>query len=144
MQLALRIVAISARLLMALGLVCLVLGGYLSWQTLSFERGAGKATGKVVRYQEFEKDGEKRFRPRVRFKTAEGDIVTFHGQMTYTAPRYTVGTEVPVLYRHGQPIEARIARFVDNWLGSTIAMVVGALCLVAGWFVGRSTRRAHG
>ena len=45
MQLALRIVAISARLLMALGLVCLVLGGYLSWQSLSFARGAGEATG---------------------------------------------------------------------------------------------------
>ncbi len=144
MQLALRIVAIAARLLMALGLVCLLLGAYLSWQSLSFARSAQSATGKVVSYQQVEQDGEQRFRPRVRFKTAGGDIVTFHGQMAYTAHRYAVGTEVPVLYRHGQPIEARISNFIDNWLGATIALVVGALCLVAGWFVGRSTRRTAG
>jgi hypothetical protein len=144
MQLALRIVAIAARLLMVLGLLCLVLGAYLSWQTLGFARGAQPATGKVVSYQEVDQDGEKRFRPRVRFRTAGGDIVTFHGQMAYTGHRYPVGSDVPVLYRHGQPIEARISNFVDNWLGATVALVVGGLCLVAGWFVSRSTRRAAG
>ena len=36
MQLAVRIVGLAARLLLALGLVCLLLGGYLAWQSQGF------------------------------------------------------------------------------------------------------------
>lgn len=141
MQLALRIVAIAARLLMALGLICLLLGGYLSWQTLSFASGAERAIGKVVSYHEYREDGEPRFRPRVRFVTPGGNIHTVAGQMGYTGKRYDVGTELPVVYKPEKPESARIATFVDNWLGATVAWVVGGLCLVAGFFVGRSVRR---
>jgi hypothetical protein len=77
----------------------------------------------------------------VRFKTETGDIVTFHGQMAYTAPRYPVGSDIAVVYRPGAPVQARIARFVDNWLGPTIALAVGLVSLVAGFLVGRSARR---
>ena len=67
MRLAFGILDLSSRLLFALGVGCLLLGGYLAWQTLSFARDAQRATGEVVGYHE-NKDGEQtHYRPRVRF-----------------------------------------------------------------------------
>src|SRR5688572_22391953 len=113
MQLALRIVQLSGRLLLALGLVCLLLGGYLAWQTLSFNSNAVVATGRVVSYTEREEDGQRSYRPRVRFKTPEGSIHTVAGQLAYTSQRYPIGAELPVVYRPERPTEARIATFMD-------------------------------
>lgn len=138
MQLALRIVGLAARLLLALGLVCLLLGGYLAWQTLSFSANALTVTGRVVSYHELIDGGEKRYRPRVRFKTPDGGIHTIAGQMAYTSRRYALGTELPVVYRQERPTEARLATFVDNWLGASIAAGVGIVSLVAGWLVRRN------
>jgi hypothetical protein len=142
MQLATRLVGLSARLLIALAAVCLLLGGYLGWQTLSFSRDAIPAIGEVVSYHEIDDDGRKRYRPRVRFETATGDIVTVHGQMAYTSQRLPVGSRVPVMYQAADPMKARIARFFDNWLGSAVAAVVGLVSLVGGLFIRRYTRRA--
>lgn len=140
MDLAIRIVGLAARLLVALGLGCLLLAGYLAWQTMTFASNAVAATGTVVSYHERIQDGEKRFRPRVRFQTADGSIHTMVGQMLYTGHRYPVGTEVPVLYQAGTPGEARINTFFDNWLGVTIAAAVGVLSLLGGLFVRRTSR----
>lgn len=142
MQLALRIVGLAARLLLALGLVCLLLAGYLGWQTLSFSSNAAAAQGRVVSYHEILDDGEKRYRPRVRFTTPDGSIHTIAGQMAYTSRRYALGTELPVLYRPERPTEARLATFVDNWLGATIAAAVGLVSLLAGWLVRRNSSTA--
>ena len=142
MQLAPTILSLSGRLLLALGLVCLLLGGYLGWQTLSFSSGAVSAAGEVVSYHEVKDGGDTRFRPRVRFKSYNGDIITFTGQMAYTSQRYAIGTPVPVMYREDKPVEARIASFFDNWLGASIAIVIGALCFIGGIFLRRATRAA--
>jgi hypothetical protein len=142
MQLAPTILSLSGRLLLALGLVCLLLGGYLGWQTLAFSSGAVSTTGEVVSYHEVKDEGATSFRPRVRFKSYNGDIITFTGQMAYTSERYAVGTQVPVMYREEKPVEARIARFVENWLGASIAVTVGTLCFIGGIFLRRATRAA--
>ena len=49
---AFRILDLAARLLLALGVGCLLLAGYLSWRTLSFSAGTERATGEVVSYRE--------------------------------------------------------------------------------------------
>jgi hypothetical protein len=142
MDLALRIVGLAARVLLALGLVCLLLGGYLAWQTLSFDSAAVSVTGELVSYHEFQQDGEPRFRPRVRFETPDGTIHTVTGQLAYTGKRYPVGARLPVLYQEGTPGKARIATFFDNWLGATVAGVVGLLSLAGGLLVRRGHRAA--
>ena len=81
MRLAFRILELAARLLMALGVGCLLLGAYLAWQTLSFARDAVRTTGEVVSYHEIRDGDEVRYRPRVRFRTATGEIVTTSGQL---------------------------------------------------------------
>jgi hypothetical protein len=141
MNLAYRIMGIAARLLLALGAVCLLLGAYLATQTLDFNQNAQRATGTVVRYME-SRDGDAiTYRPMVRFTTPRGDIVTFAGQMSSGSKRFEIGTEVPVVYPFGLPQQGRISTFTDNWLGATIAGVVGLLSLVAGVFIRRAVRR---
>lgn len=142
MQLAVRIVGLAARLLIALGLGCLLLGGYLAWQTASFASTAMATTGTVVSYFEHEEDGRTRHRPRVRFTTANGDIFTVAGQMDYTSQRIPVGTRVPIQYQPAEPMKIRIATFFDNWLGASIAAGVGLVAMVGGLLVRRSLKRA--
>jgi len=48
---------------------------------------------------------------------------------------------VPVVYRPERPTEARVALFVDNWLGASIATVIGLVGLAGGYLVRRSVRR---
>jgi hypothetical protein len=138
MQLAVRIVGLAARLLLALGVVCLLLGGWLAWQATSFASTAVATTGTVVSYFAHEVDGKVRHRPRVRFTTADGDIYTVAGQMDYSSARIAPGTQVPIQYQAADPARIRIATFFDNWLGASIAAGVGLACMVGGLFVRRS------
>ena len=125
MQLAVRIVGLAARLLLALGVGCLLLGGYLAWQSLTFEQSAVSTTGTVVSYYEHVEDGTTRYRPRVRYLTESGDINTVVGQMDYSSQRLPVGSQVPVQYQPADPMKIRIATFFDNWLGAAVATGVG-------------------
>lgn len=144
MRLAFRILELAARLLMALGVGCLLLGAYLGWLTLSFARDAVRTTGEVVSYHEIRDGDEVRYRPRVRYRTATGDIVTTSGQLAAGSKRFELGTQVPVVYRPARPTEARIALFTDNWLGASLAAIIGAVGLAGGLLVRRSLRRELG
>jgi hypothetical protein len=141
MNIAFRIMAIAARLLLALGAVCLLLGAYLATKTQDFNQNAQRATGTVVRYMETRDGDDTSYRPMVRFTTPHGDIVTFAGQLSTGSKRFELGTEVPVVYPFGMPQQARVSTFTDNWLGATVAAVVGLLALIAGVFIRRATRR---
>jgi hypothetical protein len=140
-QLAFRILYLAARLLLALGVGCLLLAVYLAWQTLSFEKDAHPTSGTVVSYREINDGKETRYAPRVRYETAAGEIITIDGQFATTAKRFAIGDSVPLLYKVTKPTEARIALFTDNWLGPCIAAVIGLLGLAGGLLVRKQTRR---
>jgi hypothetical protein len=141
MRVAFSILDLSARLLFALGAGCLLLGAYLAWNTLSFSRDALRATGEVVGYFE-NRDGDTvKYRPRIRFKTATGEIVTVAGQLAASSQRFAVGAQVPMVYKATKPMEARVGLFTDNWLGATIAAVIGVVGMIGGFLVRRSVRR---
>lgn len=138
---AFRILDLAARLLLALGLGCLLLAGYLSTRTLVFSNGVERATGEVVSYREIA-DGDKKLqRPRVRFKTVTGEIVTMDGQFFTASRRFEIGQQVPVIYKARNPMEGRVALFVDNWIGPCIALAVGLAGIAGGLLVRRSVRR---
>ena len=141
MNLAYRMMGIAARLLLALGAACLLLGAWLATKTMDFNDTAVRVTGTVVRYLETKEDGKTTYRPMVRFTTTAGDIVTFGGQLSTGSKRFEIGATVPVVYPFGQPMQARISTFTDNWLGATLAGAVGLIALVAGVFIRRATRR---
>jgi len=136
-----RILDLAARLLLALGVGCLLLAGYLAWQTLGFARDAARATGEVVGYHEIRDGDDVRYRPRVRFRTEAGDIVTVGGQLSAKSRRFPEGTQVPMIYKVGKPTEARIALFTDNWLGASLATLIGVVGIAGGLLVRRAVRR---
>jgi len=140
-RLAFGILDLAARLLFALGLGCLLLGGWLAWQTLGFARDAARATGEVVSYHEIRDGDQVRYSPRVRFTTATGEIVTVDGQMATTSRRFAIGAQLPVSYKVSQPTTARVATFTDNWLGVCVAVLVGAVGIAGGLLVRRQVKR---
>jgi len=140
-QLAFRLLDLAARLLLALGVGCLLLAAYLSWLTLSFSRDAARTTGEVVSYREIADGGATRYAPRVRYKTATGEIITIDGQFATTSKRFSIGDPVPLTYKVAKPTEARIALFTDNWLGPCIAIVIGLIGFAGGLLVRKQTRR---
>jgi hypothetical protein len=138
---ALRLLDLSARLLLALGLGCLVLAAYLSWRTLSFESDAQRVTGEVVSYREVRDGDETRHRPRVRFTTATGEIVQFDSQIDTATERFRIGERLPVVYKARDPKDARVALFVDNWLGACVAALIGLVGMAGGILVRRAVQR---
>jgi len=141
MNLSTRIMGLAARLLMALGVVCLLLGAYLLSQS-SVLGNTLEATGTFAGYREIGAGDELRYRPRVRFETATGDIVTFEGQLATSAQRFAPGEKIPVVYPRTDPQKARIALFTDNLLAPIAAGVVGLLALVGGVFIRRAVLEA--
>lgn len=141
MDISYRIMGLAARLLLALGVVCLLLGAYLLSQSMSFEDTL-RTTGSVTGYREVRDGDEVRYRPRVRFTTPDGDIVSFEGQLATSNRRFAVGEEVPVMYPRADPQKGRVALFADNWLGPIAAGAVGLIALIAGIFVRRNVTNA--
>jgi hypothetical protein len=141
MQLSFRILDLAARLLMALGVGCLLLAGYLAWQTLSFAQGTARTSGEVVSYLEHKDGDATQYRPYVRFRAADGSIITVGGQLSASSKRFAVGTQLPMIYKISKPTEARIALFTDNWLGACVALLVGAVGIAGGLLVRRAVRR---
>lgn len=141
MRLAFGILDLAARLLLALGVGCLLLGAYLSWQTLDFARDAVRASGEVVGYHESKDGKDTVYRARVRFKTATGEIVTVADRVPAGSKRFAEGTQVPMDYKVSKPTEARIALFTDKWLAASIAAVIGLAGLAGGFLVRRAVRR---
>ena len=46
-----------------------------------------------------------------------------------------------MIYRARDPLKARVALFVDNWIGPTVAAAVALAGLAGGLLVRRSVRR---
>ena len=141
MDISYRIMGLAARLLLALGVVCLLLGAYLLSQSMSFEDTL-RTSGSVTGYREVRDGDEVRYRPRVRFTTPDGDIVSFEGQLATSSQRFAVGEQVPVVYPRADPQKGRVALFADNWLGPIAAGGVGLIALIAGIFVRRNVTNA--
>jgi hypothetical protein len=138
---ALRILDLAARLLLALGVGCLLLAAFLAWRSLAFTQDTGQTTGEVVSYLEVRKDDATSYRPRIRFRTHNGEIISMNGQLGWSSKRFEIGAKVPVLYKVNNPMDARVDLFIDNWLGPCIAVVIGLVGMAGGLLVRRSVRR---
>lgn len=109
------------------GAVLLVLAARRYAQTRRFLADALPAWGKVVALEEVppqQADESATYRPVVVFEADASQSIRFESLAHSNPPRFTVGQTVPVLYRRGQPHDARIRSFVDLWL---LAIVLGLL-----------------
>jgi len=126
---------------MALGVGCLLLAAFLAYRTGNFSANSLTATGEVVSYREIPDGDSTRYIPRIRFVTANGEIITVGGQMAGISRRFAIGEKVPMVYDPREPMHARVALFMDNWLGPLIASIVGSVGLAGGFLVRRAVRR---
>jgi hypothetical protein len=138
---AFRILDLAARLLLALGVGCLLLAAFLAWRSLAFTQDTGRAIGEVVSYHEVRDGDTTRYRPRIRFKTVTGEIISTSGQLSWSRRRFDIGARLPVVYKVQNPVEARVDLFVDNWLGPCLAVAIGLVGIAGGLLVRRSMRR---
>lgn len=129
-----------------LGLTCLGIGGYATYEHLAFSRDVAETTGAVVEVVARPTGRTNpRFRhlPVVEFVAASGQRVRFESSFRGEPP-LRVGDQVAVLYPPSRPGQARLAAqwlkwgsTVRNWfvaggaitLVSSLAMAAGALRL---------------
>ena len=140
-MLAYRIMTLAARLLLALGASCGLLGIYLVYQAQTFLEDSARASGEVVSYREVRDGDTTRYRPKFRFTTANGSIVSVEGQLATTTERFAIGEKIPIVYPVANPQKARVALFVDNWLGPSVSLGVGAIAFLGGMFIRRAAKR---
>ena len=126
MRLAHGVVGVAGYGLAGLAVVSLLLGGYLALHTLTFNDDARRTRGTVVGYFESVADGKRRYSPCIAFTAASGERVEFRGQLSASSKLLGEGSAVPVLYLATNPAIARVDLFVHNWLGATVALVLGA------------------
>ena len=136
-----RILYLAARLLLALGVSCGLLGIYLVYQAQTFLQDSARATGEVVSYREIRDGDSIRYRPRFRFETADGSIVAVEGQLATTTERFAIGEKIPIVYPVANPQKARVALFADNWLGASVSLGVGVLAFLGGIFIRKAAKR---
>jgi hypothetical protein len=109
----------------------LLIGGFFAVQsTRRFLRTAISVPGVVTEnvWRE-DRDSNNRtswaFYPRIRFRTADGQEITFITNTGASPPSYRVNEPVTILYDPQQPYHASIQSFTELWLLPTILCSIG-------------------
>ncbi len=115
-----------------IGLILLVVGGFLASKTSRFLASAIEAAGEVVDITSYEDDeGQTMYRPVIRFTTQDGQEHEITGSTSSSwAPE--LGREVTVLYNPDSPRNADLKGFTNQWLAPSIFLGLGGLFFVLG------------
>jgi uncharacterized membrane protein YqjE len=111
----------------------LLIGGIFAIQhTRRFLATAVSAPGEVkeIVWQESQSSNNSRggsFYPRISFRTADGQEISFITSTGSTPPAYRVNEPVTILYDPQQPYHAYIRSFTDLWLLPTILCPMGLI-----------------
>ena len=124
----------SAAIVGLIGLVFLPIGIGFWISSSSFERDAERTTGTVVdnvTKTSYDRDGDRSvsYAPKVRFRAGDGKEYEFTDSIS-SSDKKEVGSTVDVLYRPGDPSDARIDSAVRRWLFPGIFGGIGALMLL--------------
>lgn len=141
MSLARGVIGVAGWVLLAMTLVSGALGLWLMRATHAFAGDALRVEGQVLGQRESPQPrGGSFYTPLVAYVAADGTRHEFAGQLSSGAPRFAVGERVPVIYRRRDPGGARIDRFVDNWLGPSVALGLALATACAGLLLVRSAK----
>lgn len=134
---------VGERAFSVISLSALLIGVFVLWSTVELYAGGGRARGTVTEIRESRSivseevttSGGREVRreverislaPIVRFVTAEGREIEFHGRGG-SGTSFEAGEVVDVAYDRSQPGRARIVSFVDLWLPAAVAFAVSVL-----------------
>lgn len=104
-------------------------------QTRQFLADALPALGRVIALEEVlpqQPDDSATYRPIIVFETAASQSIRFESLAHSNPPRFSVGQSLPVLYRPGQPWDARVGLFVDLWLLGILQGLLGGIFFCLG------------
>ncbi|AZQ75287.1 DUF3592 domain-containing protein [Streptomyces luteoverticillatus] len=123
--------------MLAVGVLCLVVGLVFAGVSVSFLTDAKRARGTVVA---LDRQVDAAY-PVVEFTPAGGTPRKFRDSAGSDPASYEVGERVEVLYRPGSPKDARINGFLSLWLGPLILGGVGLAFTGAGTVMALVSRR---
>jgi hypothetical protein len=117
------------------GAIFTAVGGWMMYDAYRFNAAAEHAEGVVVRLERRESRDRGRvshtYVPVVRFE-AEGRPVTFTGSVGSSPPAYKEGERVSVLYTPGNPEDARIESFWEQFGFPGIFLGISVILLLVG------------
>lgn len=122
----------------ALAAFCFVMAGSDGIERIQTLRVSERAVGEVT--AALRSAGNEA--PLVRFKTADGAVVTVTGQAMPRLFRLQPGDAVPVLYDPRMPQQAVLASFAELWLPLAAWAGFGLLAALAAYGAGRFSRRS--
>jgi hypothetical protein len=118
-----------------LGAIFSAIGGCWMYNATRFNAVAEKAEGVVIRLDTRESHDRGRvsrtFVPVVEFEAA-GRKITFTGSVGSAPAAYKVGERVKVVFAPGNPDDARIDSFWEQYVMPGIFLGVGVICLLIG------------
>ncbi|HSY17399.1 MAG TPA: DUF3592 domain-containing protein [Candidatus Acidoferrales bacterium] len=126
--------AFVGRLVLVLGLACLIVDLGVSVHTWHFKQVAQHASGTIIEMlQDKGKDsGGTSYAPTFRFQDANGMTHTVSSSMYTSPPEFHVGDIVPVLYQGDRPQAARIDSYWQVWGQATLLGIIGGLTAIFG------------
>jgi len=93
---------------------------------------ATRADGVVIDLIASHDSESETYHPRVRFVTANGEVVEFTGSVGSDPPGFDIGERVAVLYDPANPNDARIDAFFQLWFAPLMLGILGTLFTAAG------------
>lgn len=123
----------------AIGLGLMLIGFILAYRTTQFKKSAIMVPGTVVELIEKVSHSDEGtsivYVPRVAFRTAEGQESVFISDTGSNPPGFRPGETVEVMYRPGDPYDARINTFWQLYLAPVICIGIGSVFFLISLFV---------
>ena len=118
---------------------------YMIKSTTTFLSDSDKAEGVVVNLvSSRSSNGNTMYSPEVSFTDASNKNITFTSSISSSAPGYTVGEKVAVLYDKNNSQSAKINTFFQLWFGVMIMSILGAVFFLIGLLTVLSIIRKSG
>ncbi len=124
-------------LVLILGVVGVVLGGWYGWHAIDVQRTGLRVDGRVVSVRETN-DDPARFEPTYEYRI-DGETYVYELTNPTLEARPETGSRRQLLVAADDPHDARVPTFLGLWGTSIVLVVFGLLCFWALWF--RTLRR---
>jgi Protein of unknown function (DUF3592) len=126
-----------------LGLILLLVAGFLYTREAGFLKTAETVTGTVVDLQyTSDSDGGGSYCPVIDFDTKAGAPVRYYGNVCSAPPSYDLGDKVEVVYDPANIKHVAMNNFWSKYLGSFVLAVIGLPFMILGLWLGFHSGKA--
>jgi hypothetical protein len=128
--------SIAAAAFLIAGVVMMLFGGKIFYETVIFLRVAARAVGTVIRIAPSRNsDGQAMYLPIFEYRTNDGSAYQYISTVASNPPAYNVGETATILYHQRNPRHARIHSFTELWLLQAVLFFFGSICVFASIYI---------